>query len=78
MNEKKFNFFIGIPSATHVENECIQSVFNAAMVKDARINSFRLHIQRGYLVDDNRNQIVKAALDSGADYVISSGLRRNE
>lgn len=70
MNEKKFNFFIGIPSATHVENECIQSVFNAAMVKDARINSFRLHIQRGYLVDDNRNQIVKAALDSGADYVI--------
>jgi len=70
MTNGKYNFFIGIPSATHVENECIQSVFNAAMVKDARINSFRLHIQRGYLVDDNRNQIAKSALDSGADYLV--------
>ncbi len=70
MTNGKYNFFIGIPSATHVENECIQSVFNAAMVKDARINSFRLHIQRGYLVDDNRNQIAKNALDSGADYLV--------
>lgn len=70
MTNGKYNIFIGIPAATHVESECIQSVFNAAMIKDSRINAFKLHVQRGYLVDDNRNQIAKAALDSGADFLI--------
>lgn len=70
MSEKKYKIFIGIPAATHVENECIQSVFRSATVKDSRIEGYILNIQKGYLVDDNRNQIAKNALDSGADYLV--------
>lgn len=66
----KYNLFIGIPVAHNIENECTQSIFNALAAGDPRIGEFKLHVQRGYLVDDNRNKIAKAAIDAGADLIV--------
>jgi len=70
MENNKFNIMIGIPAASHVENECIESVFKATMVADKRINSYKLVLQRSYLIDDNRNALAKRAVDIKADYLV--------
>lgn len=57
---------IGVPSYGAVEPECVESLMNL----DRRGHDVGFLIQRGYLIDAERNAIARAAIDGGYDFCL--------
>ena len=57
---------IGVPSYGPVEPECVEALMN--MSRCGHDVGFR--VQRGYLIDAERNAIVRTAIEDGYDYVL--------
>lgn len=57
---------IGVPTYGPIEPECVESLMN--MSRCGHDVGFR--VQRGYLIDAERNAIAQAAIDDGYDFVL--------
>ena len=57
---------VGVPTYGPIEPECVESLMN--MARCGHEVGFR--VQRGYLIDAERNAIARAAVDGGFDYCL--------